>query len=431
MTVRVRILGILVVALGGLLAAACSDDPTPTPRPTPTAAPTATAAPVATPTPSWEEEWAAVLEGAREEGEINIISGSSSVQQMPSFTAAFEEMTGGEVNFTELRAPDVVARLPEEYAAGLRNWDIVLLGGSSGLSEGLDEAGVLGDLNETFVLPEVTDDDSWIGDFEDIWLDQDTQKYKIHHHSSGLSRGAAWWVNREELPLSKFSELEDIFEIPEVKGRFCTFDPRVEGASDSNFGQIALMWGEDMVRRLFTELDMVVIRDYRKLTEDTVRGECWITIGARIQNFHVEGVGLHIQQAYMFKEGLDPEVSADLKNTCCGEGKDADGLDGFVGGGSSNNMLSIANEPKNPNAQKVFVNWLLSREGQQAWGLPDRSADCSRRSDLVDFCVNSRAGTPYAHDPMMEDGTYIDPHARSNYYIRLISHEIGFEVFGR
>ena len=65
-----------------------------------------------------EEEWAAVLEGAREEGEINIISGSSSVQQMPSFTAAFEEMTGGEVNFTELRAPDVVARLPEEYAAG-------------------------------------------------------------------------------------------------------------------------------------------------------------------------------------------------------------------------------------------------------------------------------------------------------------------------
>ena len=431
MTAHVRILGILTLALGGLLASACSDDPTPTPRPTPTAAPTATAAPVATPTPSWEEEWAAVLEGARAEGEINIISGSSSVQQMPSFTAAFEEMTGGQVNFTELRAPDVVARLPEEYASGLRNWDVVLLGGSSGLSEGLDEAGVLGDLNEMFVLPEVTDDDSWVGDFDDIWLDQDTQKYKIHHHSSGLSRGAAWWVNREELPLSQFSELEDIFEIPEVKGRFCTFDPRVEGASDSNFGQIALMWGEDMVRRLFTELDMVVIRDYRKLTEDTVRGECWITIGARIQNFHVEGVGLHIQQAYMFKEGLDPEVSADLKNTCCGEGKDADGLDGFIGGGSANNMLSIANEPKNPNAQKVFVNWLLSKEGQQAWGLPERSADCSRRSDLVDFCVSSRAGTPYEHDPLMEGGTYIDPHARSNYYIRLISHEIGFEVFGR
>ena len=77
MTARIRLLGILVVALGGLLAAACSDDPTPTPRPTPTAAPTATAAPVAHATPSWEEEWAAVLEGAREEGEINIISGSS------------------------------------------------------------------------------------------------------------------------------------------------------------------------------------------------------------------------------------------------------------------------------------------------------------------------------------------------------------------
>ena len=109
-------------------------------------------------------------------------------------------------------------------------------------------------MNETFIFPDITDDDTWVGDFEDIWIDQDTQKFKIHHSSTGLSRGSSCWVNREELPLSKFSKIEDLFELPEVKGRFCTFDPRVEGASDANFGQIAAMYGEDMVRRLFTEL---------------------------------------------------------------------------------------------------------------------------------------------------------------------------------
>ena len=372
MTVRVRILGILVVALGGLLAAACSDDPTPTPRPTPTAAPTATAAPVATPTPSWEEEWAAVLEGAREEGEINIISGSSSVQQMPSFTAAFEEMTGGEVNFTELRAPDVVARLPEEYAAGLRNWDIVLLGGSSGLSEGLDEAGVLGDLNETFVLPEVTDDDGWIGDFEDIWLDQDTQKYKIHHHSSGLSRGAAWWVNREELPLSKFSELEDIFEIPEVKGRFLHVRPARRGGVGLQFRPDRADVGR---RHGSPPLHRARHGRHPRLPQADRGHRPAANVGSPSErasrNFHVEGVGLHIQQAYMFKEGLDPGGLGRPEEHLLrrGQGRGT-GSTASLGGGSANNMLSIANEPKNPNAQKVFVNWLLSREGPAGVGPP-------------------------------------------------------------
>src|SRR5688572_15032085 len=75
----------------------------------------------------WRTEWDNTIAGAKREGTIRIISGSSSTNNIPNFEKAFAEMTGGKVEFTELRAPDIIARLPEEYAARQHNWDIILL----------------------------------------------------------------------------------------------------------------------------------------------------------------------------------------------------------------------------------------------------------------------------------------------------------------
>ena len=55
------------------------------------------------------------------------------------------------------------------------------------------------------------------------------------------------------------------------------------------------------------------------------------------------------------------------------------------GAGSSNNMMLLANRP-NPNAAKLFVNWLLTKEGQTIMhtlseGVPDQSL----RTDVTDL----------------------------------------------
>ena len=52
-------------------------------------------------------------------------------------------------------------------------------------------------------------------------------------------------------------------------------------------------------------------------------------------------------------------------------------------------MLAIAKNPPNPNAAKVFVNWVLSKEGQMAWPQPERDTSCSRRVDLQQWCMET------------------------------------------
>jgi hypothetical protein len=396
------------------------------------AAPAPSAAPPASQSGDWRSEWDKTLAGARREGTIRIISGSSSTNNIPSFEKAFTELTGGKVEFTELRAPDIIARLPEEYAARQYNWDIILLGGSSGISERLDQAGVLGNLNEAFIFPDLTKDETWLGGFSDIWVDNDTKMYKIHHQAE-LSQGSQWWVNRQVIPEGRFNKIEDVFTIPELRGKFCTFDPRVEGASDANFGQIAGMYGPDMVRRLYRELDVVVLRDYGKLTTDTLHGACLISVGARMQDLHAEGVGLHVQPFNVFRAGIAPEYAGKVVATCCGEGKQKQTLEGWVGGGSAYTMLAVAKNPPNPNAAKVFVNWLLSKEGQMAWPNADRETACSRRVDLQQWCneVWKQGARGKDFVPLKADGTYVSVHTRSNFFIRIVAQELGTEVFGR
>ncbi|HZT07228.1 MAG TPA: hypothetical protein VFC51_09375 [Chloroflexota bacterium] len=395
----------------------------------PGAAPAGPAPAVADP----QAEWQRVLQAARQEGTINILSGSSTSHEIPHFEKAFADLTGGHVEFTELTAATIVSRLPEEYAAHQYNWDIILLGGSSGISEELDKAGVLGDLNQYFIMPDLTQDSTWVGGFGDIWVDQDTRKYKIHHQAT-LSLGSAWWVNRDVLPESRLNKIEDVFTIPELKGKFCTYDPRVEGAADANFGQIAGMYGSAMLRRLFTELDIVVTRDFTKLTQDTLRGACLISVGARIPDLHAQGVGLNIQEWDVFNPGIAPEYADRLKPTCCGAGKTKSTIDGWFGGGSANGMLSVANNPPHPNAAKVFVNWLLSKEGQMAWPDPDQDSTCSRRADLQDWCAKEyrQMGAQAALWAPIEEGkTYISIHTRQNFWLRKVAQDTGLEVFGR
>jgi hypothetical protein len=410
---------LVFLAFASGLALACSTAPT--------------GAPAVSQTGDWQTDWNRTLEAARREGVIRVISGSSSTNNIPSFEKAFSELVGGQVEFTELRAPDIIARLPEEYAARQYNWDIILLGGSSGISERLDAAGVLGNLNQAFIFPDLNKNETWVGGFNDIWVDNDTRMYKVHHQAE-LSQGSQWWVNRDVLPETRFNKVEDVFAIPELRGKFCTFDPRVEGASDANFGQIAAMYGPDLLRRLYRDVDMVVIRDYGKLTLDTLHGACLISVGARMQDLHAEGVGLHIQPFYVFRPGIASEYAGKVVPTCCAEGKQAQsGLEGWVGGGSAYTMLSIAANPPNPNAARVFVNWLLSRDGQMAWPNSDRETSCSRRVDLQQWCNEVWKLGARGKDfiPLRATGSYASIHTRSNFFVRIAAQDIATEVFGR
>jgi ABC-type Fe3+ transport system substrate-binding protein len=80
--------------------------------------------------------------------------------------------------------------------------------------------------------------------------------------------------------------------------------------------------------------------------------------------------------------------------------------------GNGNGTVILLNRPPHPHAQKVFINWLLSREGQTA--LSTIAGHNSRRLDVA-------PGTPSeAPDPAKQD-LYINLSAEEN---RLIYDEL-------
>src|SRR5204863_2085269 len=104
--------------------------------------------------------------------------------------------------------------------------------------------------------------------------------------------------------------------------------------------------GKDFVSKLFQQ-DLTVITDYRQQADQMVRGAYPIAIGldpVQLQTYQAEGAGKNVQP-------LD-------KDSPFGDGARI----------SSNwGTLWAINRPANPTAQKVFVNWMLSKRGQESW----------------------------------------------------------------
>ena len=117
--------------------------------------------------PGWKAEWQNTLAAAKKEGKLAFVSGSSSRDYIGKFRKAFPDI---QVEFLEMRAPDLQVRIPTERRAGVYQWDIIVMGGSAGVTDFIP-AGIFADLNEALILPELKRDETWVGDFEDIWVD--------------------------------------------------------------------------------------------------------------------------------------------------------------------------------------------------------------------------------------------------------------------
>jgi ABC-type Fe3+ transport system substrate-binding protein len=96
------------------------------------------------------------------------------------------------------------------------------------------------------------------------------------------------------------------------------------------------------MKALLVDQEPVLSRDRNQLTEFMVRGRYPIAIGLNaltLQDFQAHGVGKNI------KTVLLPEMDYQ----------------------ASGSAVWLLNRAPHPNAARLFVNWLLSREAQAAW----------------------------------------------------------------
>ncbi|MEE8517874.1 MAG: extracellular solute-binding protein [Dehalococcoidia bacterium] len=368
---RGKRLGLLVILAStfALLAVACGgDDPTPTPRPTPTSPPVG----VPTPTPDpFTAEWDALLTAAQAEGELITFLCCALGARIGPFIGAWEDEFGIKWVSSTGSSRQQWEKVQAERAAGQFTLD-VWTGGLRTSNTRLLPGGALRPIKSLLFHPEVTDESLWFGG-EHFYGDnrpEDAQD-KVFVYG-GSASGAEITYNTDLLDPADITSYDDLLD-PIYKGKIIARDPRLAGTSQST-ALFYLLMGEEWLRRLLTEQDIVFTDDARQAAEQLALGQytiCLFACGQEVQEAREDG--LPVQENF--------------------PGAVSEGARVSTGG---NTLMAIDGAP-HPAAQKLFINWFLSKEGQTLYQRVTN--DASLREDIstddVDEGNRREAGKTY------------------------------------
>ncbi|MBI4330106.1 MAG: extracellular solute-binding protein [Chloroflexi bacterium] len=336
-----RIAVSLAVLLAAISVVACTFPATPAPE----AKTPATAGPAAAPQTA---PWANIVAEARKERTVTIYSVDWSAGTRMALSEAFRKQFGIDLEFTNFgRAAEEVARVQMERSAGLNLADVYTNG--SPLITSMKPAGHLGNMEPLLVLPEVVDPKGWGGRFP--WMDKDKTTVAM---SAVMQRYISF--NTDQVKKNEITSFRDLLK-PQYKGKMALNDPSLGGGGASLFGFLAETWSLEESKSLLTALikqqDVAMTRDGRLQVEWVARGKYAIALAA------MSGPMNEFRKA-----------GAPLENVVAQEGSRVSAAAGRIG---------VPVTPAHPNASRVFVNWLLSKEGQaifaRTYGYPSLRTD--------------------------------------------------------
>jgi iron(III) transport system substrate-binding protein len=281
----------------------------------------------------WQEEWDRVLQAAKKEGKVAMI-GPVGADRRDALTIAFEKKYGISVEYHADSGAGILPRLSAERKADRYLWDVVVTGTTTGL-ENLIPARVLDPLEPNLILPEIKDLKLWRnGALE--FLDPGRQLLVM----TPFQRGTLF-VNTTLANAKEFKSYKDLLD-PKWKGKIIADDPRKSGPGQATFTLFFLHpeLGVKFIRAIAGQ-GLTLLRDYAQ--EVNMLGQGRYSVGLGFSDSLAE------QRA---KQGVPVEI-VDIRQLK--EGSDISPASG---------SLSIFNRAPHPNAAKVYINWLLSKEGQ-------------------------------------------------------------------
>jgi iron(III) transport system substrate-binding protein len=315
----------------------------------PAAAPSAAPALAkASPAGGSEAEWNQVVATAKREGVVRVAGppGDSFRTAALAFSSAHPEIA---VEYTGAPGREWGPRILAERRAGGNLWDVFIGGTNTGAvlkSEGLF------DPIQPALRPDILDDTKWLNGFADGLMD--VERRYMYAFTGFLNVNVV--VNRKAVPESELSSVEQLVD-PRWNGKISWNDPRVPGAGSFVASYWLMLKGEDWLRQLYQQ-DIVLNSDLRQQIEWAVLGRYPIAIGPdKIFITEFSRLGFETELTWL---APDSELGSLL-------------TPGF-------GAVALMNGAAHPNAAKVYVNWLLSREGQESWAR--LSAQDSRRLDV-------------------------------------------------
>ena len=296
--------------------------------------------------PEWQGEWDKVLEGAKKEGKV-VVSVPASSELRKKLEEVFEKkFPGVDLELLPARGASNINRILEENKAGVHYFD-VHVGGTSSIVTGLLAGGIIESVAPWMILPEVKEPKNWWGGH--IWADRAGQY--IYMFLAYLTE--TLWYNTKGLRPEEVTSYNDLLN-PKWKGKIVILDPRTPGSGESTWSFLWRIKGEGYLRRLVGQ-DLIIGRNQRQLTETLAKEKALLSIGLSYYSFlPFLKAGLALKPLPTPKEGI------------------------YASSGSGN--LVILKKAPHPNAAKVYVNWLLSQEGQEVFG--KAMGQATRRLDV-------------------------------------------------
>lgn len=279
--------------------------------------------------------WDDLLATAQREGKV-VVAGPAHPEVRQALPPAFKVRFGINLEYIGGPASAAIARLHAERLAGIYSLDVTLAGIQTVATIYYRE-GLLDPIKPLLVLPEVLDGSKWKKG--SLWFMDPEHQYVLRLLNSELEQFS---INTLQVGPDELRSASDLLDA-KWKGRIATHDPTVPGTGSNHAAQLYVQLGEAFARKLYVNQKPVLSRDERQLTDWLLRGVYPIVFGA--DNARVDE---------MQKQGLPVLTVRHLAD-----------LPGTVAVG--NGLVALFKNAPHPNAARVFVNWLASKEGLEVY----------------------------------------------------------------
>jgi iron(III) transport system substrate-binding protein len=304
----------------------------------------------------WQSEWEKTIQGAKREGKLSLylyqgegeLGGVAQLFQKKYPEISVTTVTG--------RGNQLGPRIMAERRAGKFLVDAYIAGLTS-TYEILYRAKILDPIPAALILPEVLDESKW-------WQGQ-------HHYIDPENKYIFVFVGNVSQYVSYHTKLVDPVEFrsywdflqPKWKGKILSRDPKISGSQ--RIGLRGFFYtpelGAEFVRRLYGEMDVTLTQEIRQATDWLANGKFAICFFCS-EILKAKSQGLPVDEFSTARWKESRAITA-----------------GNVG------SVALPSHAPHPQAARLFVNWLLSREGQIAFQRAANTPTNSEESMRVDI----------------------------------------------
>ena len=282
---------------------------------------------------AWKQSWEETLTAARAEGKV-VVSGPPSQELRIALPAAFKARYGISIEYLGGRNTETSARMRAERQAGIHSIDVVFAGIQS-MALTYHREKMLQPLKPALQLPEVIDGKNWKKG--KLWFADPEDQYILRLANTVTTM---FHINTSQVKPGEIRSVKQLLD-PKWKGKIALQDPTIPGSGSNQAAHLYFQHGEDFIKKLYVEQKPMISRDTRQITDGLARGIFPISLGAEdadVEKLRKEGVPLAILENLT---DLYSEISASF------------------------GQVAIIDNAPHPNAAKVFVNWIASKEGNE------------------------------------------------------------------